>query len=264
MDVPAARQALSELAVAKVSKRRILVFDIETFPAEAWVWQARDQYVSIDQIKSAGGVLCFAASWVGENKTMFYSMWDDGYVPMLEAAFKLLDEADVVVGWNIDRFDVQVLQGAFEVHDMGRPRPSKSVDLFKTCRKNFRWESAKLDYVARMLGIGCKVKHHGFALWPECMAGDAAARRLMTRYCKGDVVLTKKVLWRLWKWVTTLPHQGLYGGNRAGCPRCGSMDVEQDNYTVKMMGRYTLWMCRACQGYFEGSHRVESVHHKAV
>jgi DNA polymerase elongation subunit (family B) len=255
--------ALDDLIAGKVAGPRILILDIETFPAEGWLWQARDQYVSIEQIKTPGGVLCWAAKWLG-NPVEFSSMWDDGYVPMLERVWALLDEADIVVGWNTSRFDVQVLQGAFEVNQLGRPRPHRDVDLYKTCRKSFRWESAKLDYVARMLGVGSKVKHHGFELWPECMAGDVKARRLMKRYNIGDVKLTEQILWRLWKWVTPFPHQGLYGGPRAGCPRCGSMQVEQREYAVKLMGRYARWFCLKCESYFEGSHRVESVHHRAV
>lgn len=252
--------ALDELAA---NGPRILVIDIETFPAEAVVYQAREQYITIDQITKPGGVLCWSAKWLGKP-VEFRSLWDDGPV-MLERAWTLFDEADVIVGWNSKPFDVKVLQGAFEVAELGRARPHKDVDLLPVVRKNFRWESAKLDYVARMLGIGAKVKHYGlFELTRECLAGDVKAQRLMRRYNIGDTKLTELLLLRLWPYITTLPHQGLFGGNRAGCPKCGSMQVEQREYAVKVAGRYTRWFCLDCKSYFEGSHRVESVHHKAI
>lgn len=254
--------ALDDLIKQKVAGPRILILDIETYPAEAYVWQARDQYVSINQIKKPGGVLCWAAKWLGKP-VEFRSTWDDGPA-MLERAHCLLDEADVVVGWHSKPFDVKVLQAAFEVAGLGRPRPHRDVDLLPVVRKNFRWESAKLDYVARMLGVGSKVKHNGFELWPACMAGDPQAQRLMRRYNIGDVNLTEKVFHRLLPWIAPFPHQGLYGGPRAGCPRCGSMQVEQREYSVKLAGKYARWFCLRCKGYFDGSHRVESVHHKSI
>lgn len=252
-----------KLDAIPVVKPRILVLDIETFPAEAQIWQARDQYVSIDQITTPGGVLCWSAKWF-HKPVEFRSIWDDGYDVMLDRIWTLMDEADVIVGWNSASFDVKILHAGFEMAGLGRPRPHRDVDLLKVVRKNFRWESAKLDYVARMLNIGRKVRHHGFEFWSECVAGDPKAQRLMRRYNIHDTKLTEKVLERLWPWITTLPHQGLYGGPRAGCPRCGSMDVEQRGYSTKVAGRYARWFCRACKGYYEGSHRVESVHHKAI
>jgi hypothetical protein len=42
------------------------------------------------------------------------------------------------------------------------------------------------------------------------------------------------------------------------------MNVVQEGYVTKVTGRYIQWRCLDCLGLFEGSHRVEAVHHKAI
>lgn len=60
-------------------------------------------------------MLSWSAGWYHEpGKTYFKAAWakgkrgidPDAYTAMLLALWKLLDEADFVVGWNSDRFDL--------------------------------------------------------------------------------------------------------------------------------------------------------------
>ena len=52
-----------------------------------------------------------------------------------------------------------------------------------------RCPSNKLDYVAQKLEVGAKVKHSGFKLWIDCMAGDDKAWKEMKKYQVHDVNL---------------------------------------------------------------------------
>ncbi|MDA8440548.1 MAG: hypothetical protein M0Z51_17040, partial [Propionibacterium sp.] len=56
-----------------VRKPRVLTFDIETRPINAYVWGLWDQNVGLTQIVDPGGVMCFAAKWYGEKGVLFYS-----------------------------------------------------------------------------------------------------------------------------------------------------------------------------------------------
>ena len=57
---------------------RILTIDIETKPMTVYSWGLFNQFHSIDQIVDHGGLLCFAAKWMGDKEVLFYSEWDDG------------------------------------------------------------------------------------------------------------------------------------------------------------------------------------------
>jgi hypothetical protein len=156
------------------------------------------------------------------------------------------------------------LHREFIVAGLGPPSGHVDIDLLTVARKRFKFASNKLDYVAGRLGVGSKVKHAGFELWLGCMAGDEAAWRKMRAYNIQDVRLTEKLYDRLLPWITTHPHRGLFGGPRAGCPRCESLDNQQRGYRVTATGRYIKYRCNGCKGYFTGTHRVEAVHHRAA
>ena len=87
--------ALSKLA-AEAKNVKALVIDIESKPMLAYVWGLWDQNVGMDFIKEHGGMICFAAKWLGapDKDTMFYSEHEHGKQAMVEAAHKLLSDAD--------------------------------------------------------------------------------------------------------------------------------------------------------------------------
>jgi DNA polymerase elongation subunit (family B) len=255
-----AKRGLAALAAGP----RILTLDIETSPNVVYTWGLFKQTVGINQVIETGRVLCFAAKWFGDKRIEFRSDFHDGHDEMVRAVHALLDEADIVVGWNSRAFDVKHIQREMLLAGLPPVSPHRDVDLLLVARKRFKFTSNKLDHVAAQLGVGSKVKHHGFEMWAECLAGDPKAWALMKRYNIGDVALTEAVYERLLPWIDNHPHQGLYGGPRAGCPRCGSMLIEQDGYVPLQTGRYALWRCQACTGTFRGTHRVEAVHHRTT
>lgn len=253
-------EALQKLA----ARPRILVIDIETSQHHAKVWGFRKQFIAPSQVIKPGGLLCWAAQWWGEKKVEYRSCHHDGLDAVVGGARRLLDDADVVVGWYSTGFDVKYIQAEIWLAGLPRPTPHRDVDLYRVVRKQFHFPSYSLNYVAQRLGVGQKAGHPGQEMWDGCEAGDAKAWALMKRYNVQDVKLTTAVLERLLPWIPNMPHQGLYGGNRAGCPRCGSMNVVQDGYTTTATGRYALWRCVDCQGLHKGTHRVEAVHHGTV
>lgn len=228
---------------------KILTIDIETKPLVAYAWGLRDQNIGINQILSAGGILCFAAKFRGERKVHFHSEWEDGELRMLKAAHRLLDEADAVVGWNSDRFDVRWLNGQFVKRNLPRPSPFAKVDLMKSVQHFQYLPSYKLDFVARFLGIGAKVRTGGFDLWGDVLNGCPKARALMRRYNIGDTKLTEAVFDRLLAkgWVRGMPNHAIEGGHC--CPNCGSERLQARGFALSKTRRYQRWQCRECGGW---------------
>jgi uncharacterized protein YprB with RNaseH-like and TPR domain len=168
---------------------RTLYLDIETTPIKAYVWGLWDQNVSINQIIEPTEMLCFGARWNGTKKVIFKSVHHDGKKAMLEELHKLMEEADVLVGWNSAAFDHKHINREFLENGMMPPSPVKDLDLMSVVKANFQFPSNKLDYVAQKLGVGAKVKHSGFQLWIDCMAGNSKAWVEMKKYQIQDVNL---------------------------------------------------------------------------
>ncbi len=168
---------------------KTLFLDIETTPMQVYAWGLWDQNISIDQIIKSTEMLCFGARWLGDKKVIFKSVHHDGKKAMLEELHKLMDEADVLVGWNSAAFDHKHINREFLENKMAPPSPVKDLDLMSITKANFQFPSNKLDYVAQKLEVGAKVKHSGFKLWIDCMAGDDKAWKEMRKYQIQDVNL---------------------------------------------------------------------------
>lgn len=107
-----------------MTNSRILFLDIETKPAIAYVWRLYDENVGLEQLIEAGGVICFGAQWLGEKETIFFSEWEHGRDAMIQAAHALLTEADAVVTYNGDKFDLPKLLGEFVLLGLAPPPSS--------------------------------------------------------------------------------------------------------------------------------------------
>jgi uncharacterized protein YprB with RNaseH-like and TPR domain len=182
---------------------KTLLLDIETTPMQVYTWGLWDQNISIDQIIKSTEMLCFGARWLGTKRVIFKSVHHDGKNAMLEELHKLMDEADLLVGWNSAAFDHKHINREFIENGIAPPSPTKDLDLMTVTKANFLFPSNKLDYVAQKLGVGSKVKHSGFKLWLRCMEGDDKAWSEMKKYQVQDVNLLVDLYDLLIPWFVT-------------------------------------------------------------
>lgn len=231
---------------------KILFLDIETSPNLAYVWGLWDQNIAINQIVETTEMLCFGARWYGEKKVTFKSVHHDGKEEMLKEVHKLLDEADVLVGWNSKAFDSKHLKREFIENEMLPPSPYKEMDLMLTVKAQFKFPSNKLDYVSQKLGVGAKVKHSGFDLWLQCMAGNDKAWKEMKKYQIQDVDLLVDLYEKLKPWITNHPHTGLYDGIEDGCAVCASRNLQRRGLARTAAGTYQRFQCQDCGKWQRG------------
>lgn len=234
---------------------KILLLDIETAPNLAYVWGLWQQNVGISQIETAGYTICWAAKWLGEDKVMFDSVRKSGEKKMLQRVHKLLNEADAVVHYNGVKFDMPTLNKEFIKHEMPPPAPYKHIDILLHCRRIFRFESNKLDYVAKALGLGGKVKHTGFELWRQCMQGDAEAWRQMEEYNRQDVALLEKLYEKVLPWITGHPNRSVHDEGKC-CPNCGSDKYHARGYAITRAAKYKRYQCIGCGHWFKDAKRA--------
>lgn len=224
---------------------KILLLDIETKPLTVYAWGLWKQNINISHIIDSSGMLCFAAKWLGESKVHFHSVENDGINLMLEKAHALLSEADAVVHYNGSRFDIPVLNKEFLLADMSPPSTYQQIDLLKTARQRFRFPSNKLDFIANTLGLGKKLKHAGFDLWIQCMAGDADAWKEMEKYNIQDVLLLEKVYHKLLPWIVNHPSHSVHANNDC-CTNCGSVHLQRRGFAFTNSMKYQRYQCNSC------------------
>lgn len=231
---------------------KVLTIDIETSPNVADVWGLWNQNIGLNQLRESSRVLCFAAKWHDKKTVEFYSEENVGHEEMVKQAWRLLDEADIVVGYNTPAFDIKHLQREFILAGMTPPSPFKNVDLLRTARTQFRFPSNKLDYVGNILGLGQKVKHAGHDLWTRISRNESAAWKEMKVYNVQDVRLTEALFDYLGPWIKGMPHRSLWTGEY-GCYSCGSANLEQSGYHMTPANVFVRLHCNDCGAWSRGN-----------
>lgn len=229
-------------------KPKILLLDIETAPATAYVWSLFDDHVNLDRLITPSRMLCWAAKWYRGG----WHIADErgNRMAMLKSLHALLSEADAVVTYNGDKFDLPKINGEFVAAGLDPVPPIPSIDLYKTVKK-LGYLSAKLLYVSQYLGIGEKAETGGFKLWADVMAGDEKAWAKMLRYNKQDVALLERLYTKLRPYIKSHPALHMAEG-RTVCPACGSAKVQRrGNRRTKAFVIERLH-CQGCGAWFDG------------
>lgn len=225
------------------------MIDIETAPALAYVWKAWDENISPDQIVENSRTICFCAHWLGSKHYLFFSEWEHGHQVMIEQAHALLSEADAVITFNGERFDLPKLRGEFILAGLEPPPPLTSIDLLKVVKK-FGLIMNRLAFVGPLLSVGKKMKHEGFLLWRSVLEGDIKAQRRMEKYCIQDVIVTRKLYERIQPYISDHPHLGDNGG---ACGACGSTHTQMRGFRRTKYFKVQRLQCQDCGAWSTGA-----------
>ena len=228
---------------------KILLLDIETAPAVAYVWGLHDQNININQVVKPGYVLCWSARWL--DGEMEFCKITQGQRKMLLRIRNLLDEADAVVHYNGASFDIPVLNREFIKHKIPPPSPFKQIDLYRAIHRTTRFDSGKLAFVAKELKIGEKLSTGGFELWEGCMNGDQSAWAIMEKYNRQDVELLVTLYKRLLPWIPA--HPVLTSGEGLSCTRCEGKHLQRRGQAVVSGGAYARYQCQDCGAWSRGT-----------
>ena len=181
---------------------RVVLIDIETSPNRGWSWGGKyDQ--NIIRWDKEWELLSFAHKELNKGKTTCVArpdFNDESDYDLTAAAWEVCNEADILIGHNIDKFDSRKLRAKWIEHGFNPPKPYRTIDTVKIARSQFAFNSNSLNDLAFTLKLGRKVHTGGVDLWFKCMEGDPKAWARMRRYNAFDVVLLEKVYNRLAAW----------------------------------------------------------------
>lgn len=234
-------------------KPKIYVIDIETAPKIAYVWRFFKEHVGAKQVLDHGHIMSFAAKLLGDDNIIYHENRKDDDSLITKSLIEILDDADIVIAQNGDRFDLPSINGRALVHGLRPPSPYKTVDTLQVARKEFKFERNSLEYLAMILGCEAKEAHKnfpGFELWLECLRGNDAAWEEMKTYNIQDILTLEEVYLKMRPWIRNHTNLGvLIEADVPVCPKCGSLHVHHRGYTTTNTGKYKRFRCVDCGGW---------------
>lgn len=249
---------------------RILLIDIETAPILGYVWSLWKQNVGLNQIKEEWYILSYCAKWLHGPEIMYRDVRENPHSDesLMEPLWKLLDEADIIIGQNGKAFDMPKIQARLIMAGHMPPRPYKVIDTLIMAKQQFRFTSNKLEWMTgESAGLTTLKKNQhskfpGFTLWAECLKGNPEAWDEMKEYNIPDVTSMEELYLKLRPWYVGHPNLAAYvESTEVLCPKCLSPDIKQHPetpFTFTQTGKYEMYHCNSCGGFSRGRYTRNS------
>lgn len=260
-----------ESARLNAPTKNVLTIDIERLPGRArhthrgltiegdfWdlnSWKHTIGYrLPPDSVLEWPRTICAAWRWYGSKRTDFASEWGDGRDTMLERIWEAYDQADVIYGHNVDRFDTKNLNAEWLTVGYTPPTPFKIVDTLKEARKTFGFESNTLASLTDRLGIDTKTDKYEVAVARAACAGDKPAQRKLKAYNVGDIAASEAFVDRLRGWIPSHPHNIIGTVNdRPTCNQCWQDTLDDNGVKLAQQITYRLYRCLDCGANVQGT-----------
>ena len=211
------------------SKSKILIYDIETSYNIVKSWRVGyNLNINPQDIVKERAIICISYKWHGEDE-IHNIQWDKNQCDrnLVKEFINILNEADMIVAHNGDRYDLKFIKTRAIKHDLPMLVNYPQFDTLKVAKKKFSFNSNKLDYISEYLGFGNKIKTD-MSLWDRIIFDKSSkAMDEMIDYCNKDVVLLEKVYDKLTYWEYPKLHVGaLTSEDKLTSPVNGGKDFE--------------------------------------
>lgn len=208
---------------------KILIYDLETSPNIGWFWRAGyKQNIQPNQIVKERAIICVSYKWLGEDQVYNLS-WDKNQDDkfLIEQFVNVLNEADLIIAHNGDRFDIKWLKTRALFHRIPTLPNYKQFDTLKVAKSKLYLNSNRLDYISKFLGFEGKIQTTP-DLWNKVvMLNDRKAMNDMLDYCDEDVRQLEKVYNELKHLDNPRIHAGvLQGKTKQTSPITGSVNIK--------------------------------------
>jgi hypothetical protein len=250
---------------------KILLIDVETAPLKAFTWGMWKQNVAVSQLISDFFIISWAAKWLDENEvvgaciTPEEALKEDDY-SIMKDLWELIDQADIVIGHNGNKFDIPKINTRFVVHGFNPPSSYKIIDTRLVAKNQFGFSSNKLQHLANSFGIEGKYDTD-FELWKKCLEGDEESLNYMLEYNMHDVEVLEEVYLKLRPYIKNHPNLDIYNNDLTPhCSLCGSNKLKliPDKYFYTQAVEYQLYRCEDCGGLSRAKKGNKILHKKVI
>lgn len=244
-----------------MEKPRILFYDCETSPLQAWVWGTGEQYIRHQQLirgYQRWGIICITYCWNdGEPAKSIDWGYEEQDTKKVVAEFdEIVKQADHLIGKNSDRFDVKMINACRMFAGLpGMPEWMLSKDdLEKQMRRYFRLPSQSLDYISGQLGLGGKIKMELQDWINICEKNGEGLQSFnrMIEYGKKDTEDTRALWNRLVEHFDPKFNMNAYiEGTTGRCKHadCGSVNITRNGSRTSGGVKYQCYKCSLCGRY---------------
>lgn len=239
-------------------KPRTLFLDIETAPAHVLRFDDYSQpgSVPIEFEVEPPRMLCFAARFEGEKKTLYRGENVMSHEDMVISAWEMLNECEIMVTFNGSRFDIPWLNTEIKLAGLPAPSPYRSLDLYQVA-KQFKLPSKKLAYISKRFSWGeGKLSSGGLSTWLGVLAGDKKAWTKFAKYNIGDVDVLIDGFNDMRPWFPAWYNQNIYQDTEMCCPKCGSDNLGKEGYAYTALGKFQRFACRDCGSWSRSGKKV--------
>lgn len=246
---------------------KTLILDIEVLPATVLAYDLRTTYINKSMIVTPRRTCLICSKWADDPEVFIFAEWlPGGHKKMLDDIWKQMDEANVIITFNGDGYDLKELATEFVQAGMTMPSGYQSIDLYKVAKRRFRFMSSSLQFIAEALNTGHqKLDSGGIELVKKIMADDESARAEYMTYCSGDVLATEELFHRLFTYLPKAPNKALIDGVAGDCcPACLSEDYRSRGYYYLATGKYRRFKCNECFRYFRARSRCAAAEYREV
>lgn len=244
------------------TNRKRLFFDIEVSPNIGVFWEAGfKKNISPESIIKERAIICICYKW--EDDEIVQSLHWDGKQSdkkMLQKFINVANQSDELIGHNGDKFDLAWIRTRCLYHRIDMFPKYVTIDTLKVSRSKFKFNSNKLDYIAKYLNIGGKT-HTEFSMWTDILINkDKEQLTRMIEYCKNDVEILEKVYKELRNHIEPKTHFGMiFGTSKMECPECGSDEYTMEGKIYHAGGsckqRYKCKTCNKMYSHNEKNHK---------
>ena len=208
---------------------KVLIYDIETSYNIGKFWRAGyNLNINPGDIIHERAIICISYKWLGEEQ-VYNLTWDKNQCDkfLLEQFIPILDEADMIVAHNGDRYDLKFIKTRALKHNLKMLINYKQFDTLKVAKAKFMFNSNKLDYISKFLGAEGKISTE-MKLWDDIILRKCPKALIqMLDYCDEDVRQLEVVYNALVSWENPKFHAGVLNGKtKQTSPITGSINIE--------------------------------------
>jgi transposase-like protein len=245
-------QFLSRVEDEYTDLPKILLMDIETSLYHVSTWGTYKQYIQHYQITKHQYILSWSAKWLFDKNVQGQVVTPEESLErndkrIVKSIWNLLDQADIIIGHNVERFDLRKLNWRFISLELSPPTPYKIVDTLKVARKEFFAPSYKQDFLTKYFKLQNKLDTE-FQLWKECENGNIESLNKMLDYNKHDVIGLEQLYLKLRPYIKNHPNLGVLLDEDV-CPNCGSYDLVEEigKYYFTTANKFPVYRCANCK-----------------
>ncbi len=198
--------------------------------------------------------MSWSANWEGSDEIIYRdnrkAKDSDNDSGLMDELWDLYDQADIVIGHNVKKFDNKRIRSRMIKHGKKPMASCRVIDTLEIVKNLFDATSNKLEFWAEFLEVPFKkLKHNkfpGHLLWVECLKGNLDAWDEMQRYNKQDVLVLKAVYERLKPYDKRI-NFNVYHDSVHNICSCGSTEFKKHpKFHYTNAGKYDRFICVDC------------------